>query len=97
MTIELLEFTAAELVAIRDAARAAAVAPDGEAGAAGAAGTVEPIDDQVALWLRAHRDRYDRTSFEWQALDDVLGDYRLHRAVGVPLDQAVADGGTEEQ
>lgn len=41
--------------------------------------------DDVATWLKKHRDEYTLHSGAWCALDDALDDYRLHADVGRPL------------
>lgn len=46
-------------------------------------------DDKVAAWIKRARDRYDRngaTTLRWNALNDLLDDYRDHADVGQPLD-----------
>jgi hypothetical protein len=51
--------------------------------------------DAVEAWLRAHRDRHASVTRdpEWEALDWVLDDYRLHADTGTPLGQEACDCG----
>lgn len=54
-------------------------------------------DDQVAAWIKRRRDAYDQQhDVQWDVLDELLDDYRLHADAGVPLDQHVCEGGTPD-
>jgi len=48
--------------------------------------------DEVEAWIKRTRDSYDRFRWadSWDALDDLLDDYRLHADTGTPLDQFVS-------
>jgi uncharacterized protein YuzE len=51
----------------------------------------------VAAYLKAYRDQFDPTASElaranWDVLDDVLDDYRLHADTGTPLSEHACDG-----
>lgn len=50
-------------------------------------------DDQIELWLKAHRDAWTSVDGpmnpQWTALDDLLDTYRLHADTGTPLYQTV--------
>lgn len=39
----------------------------------------------VEEWIKARRDVWSPDSQSWQALDDLLDDYRLHADTGSPL------------
>lgn len=47
--------------------------------------------DAVAGWLRETRELYDEGSAAWQAIDDLLADYRAHADYGLPLDALVPE------
>jgi hypothetical protein len=47
----------------------------------------EPLDDDFARWIKAKRDTYAHASMMWGVFDDLLEEYRDHRATGTPLDQ----------
>lgn len=52
----------------------------------------EPVDDDVAVWIKKHRDVYSPDEPGWghhayHVLDEALDDYRIHRVTGTPLDQ----------
>lgn len=53
-------------------------------------------DDAVAAWIKRSRDQYEHdehvytTDMRWDALDDLLEDYREHADTGVPLGREVA-------
>lgn len=53
----------------------------------------------VEQWLRRKRDEYEvapgvRDAAEWNALDNLLDDYRLHADTGTPLDSLEPMGPT---
>lgn len=51
--------------------------------------------DHVEAWLKAHRDRFAdgfTRDPQWEALDQLLDDYRLHADTGTPLGQHACDG-----
>lgn len=51
--------------------------------------------DAIEAWLKAQRDEYEqRSSPQWQALDDLLDTYRLHADTGTPLGEHVCENGT---
>lgn len=59
--------------------------------------TPEPVDDHVAAWIKAARDRQnpDGTAWDlgrWNVLDDLLEDWRLHADTGTPIDQHACEG-----
>jgi hypothetical protein len=43
--------------------------------------------DAVETWIKRTRDQFPETAVDWQALDDLLDDYRLHADCGVPLSE----------
>lgn len=51
--------------------------------------------DAVEVWLRARRDEYsEQHDTQWDVIDELLDDYRLHAATGVSLDEHVCEAGT---
>lgn len=51
-------------------------------------------DDEVAAWIKRHRDEYAGQGFgEWESLNSLLDDYRLHADTGTPLSERVDEGG----
>jgi hypothetical protein len=42
-------------------------------------------DDVVANWLKALRNQHPATTYQWQALDSALDDYRLRADCGLSL------------
>lgn len=57
--------------------------------------TVRPCrGDQFDQWLKAQRDQYsERHDTQWDVINQILDDYRLHADTGTPLDQHVCEGG----
>jgi hypothetical protein len=52
--------------------------------------------DAVEQWLKGRRDEFsEAVDTQWDTIDDLLNDYRLHAATRTPLDQAVSYGGEE--
>ncbi len=52
--------------------------------------------DAVDLWLKARRDEFsEAVDTQWDTIDDLVNDYRLHAALQTPLDQAVTEDGYE--
>ena len=54
-------------------------------------------NSDVAAWIKRHRDSYNREASQsgaeaWQAVDDLLNDYRTHADYGLPLHQEVNEG-----
>lgn len=52
--------------------------------------------DEVEAWIKRTRDLYNRQGrygdvIAWNALDDLLDDYRLHADTGQPLDVHVSE------
>lgn len=51
--------------------------------------------DAVEKWLERQRDQHSDqygVTPAWFLLDDLLDQYRLHAATGIPLDQSVSPG-----
>jgi hypothetical protein len=50
-------------------------------------------DDAVAAWLKAERDRWEQhRDIEWDALDNLLDEYRLHADTRTPLNEHACSG-----
>lgn len=49
--------------------------------------------DHVEAWLKEQRDQYPDNTTMWDALDNLLDDYRLHADTRTPLDEHVCMGG----
>lgn len=47
--------------------------------------------DEVAAWLKKHRDGYSKPQVGWFVLDELLEDYRLHADTGTPLGEHACD------
>jgi hypothetical protein len=47
--------------------------------------------DAFEQWLKAQRDEWHPQDRQWQLLDDVLDEYRLHADTRTPLDQHACD------
>ena len=68
--------------------------------AASPAPVVAPADhradrgDQVAAWIKRRRDEWGGPGFgEWESLNCLLDDYRLHADTGTPLNEDADEGG----
>jgi hypothetical protein len=50
--------------------------------------------DAVEAWLKAQRDEYSRDhDTQWDVIDGLLDEYRLHADTGTPLDQHACEAG----
>jgi len=49
-------------------------------------------NEDIANWIKRHRDVYWKNSRKWTALDDLLDDYREHADTGTPLHFEVKRG-----
>jgi hypothetical protein len=49
-------------------------------------------DDDIAAWLKRHRDEYGKNSLEWRVVDLLLDTYRLHADTGTPLSGVPHEG-----
>ena len=51
-------------------------------------------DDEVAAWIKRHRDETGGGPGigEWESLNSLLDDYRLHADTGTPLSEVAHDG-----
>ena len=55
---------------------------------------IEPLPqrgDRFENWLKGQRDQFDKDSIEWDGLDQVLDQYRLHADTGTRLDEHACD------
>lgn len=50
--------------------------------------------DQVERWLKAQRDAAYGQPLQWETIDSLLDDYRLHADTRTPLDQHCCENGT---
>jgi hypothetical protein len=41
--------------------------------------------DEIEAWIKAARDGWDKYTHSWEALNDLLEDYRLKADTGMPL------------
>jgi hypothetical protein len=41
--------------------------------------------DEFEAWIKRQRDEFSVGSYPWNALDELLGSYRLHADTGTPL------------
>jgi hypothetical protein len=51
--------------------------------------------DLVEQWLKSRRDRFsEHHDTQWDVIDNLLDDYRLHADTGTPLDQHCCENGS---
>jgi hypothetical protein len=48
--------------------------------------------DHIDQWLRAQRDEFEPCDSQWDVIDNVLDQYRLHADTGTPLDEHCCEG-----
>ena len=53
--------------------------------------------DHVEAWLKAQRDQYsEHHDAQWDLIDGLLDEYRLHADTATPLDQHCCEAGTPD-